>query len=219
MQNNNLTLFKQAISNGLCNKIDGVANGYTEEVLCSKKHSLAMRTIVYGKVGTKHIRSPRVKWLIAILVAAALLLTGCSIIFRNEIREVFEDFFVKLIYDNDNTSADTIKEVYTPTYVPDGYVLENESITSMRIKYEFVNDAGNKLLIEQRTLPSGGFILDIENGYAQIDEIDDYKIYYRVDNTYHSYVWGDKSYFMKILSNSKLTNEELVLILNGIITE
>lgn len=148
MQNNNLTLFKQAISNGLCNKIDGVANGYTEEVLCSKKHSLAMRTIVYGKVGTKHIRSPRVKWLIAILVAAALLLTGCSIIFRNEIREVFEDFFVKLIYDNDNTSADTIKEVYTPTYVPDGYVLENESITSMRIKYEFVNDAGNKLLIE-----------------------------------------------------------------------
>ena len=219
MQNNNLTLFKQAISNGLCNKIDGVANGYTEEVVCSEKHSLAMRTIVYGKVRTKHIRSPRVKWLIAILVAAALLLTGCSIIFRNEIREVFEDFFVRLTYDNDNTSADTIKEVYTPTYVPDGYVLENKSITSAHVKYKFINDTGDRLLIEQRPIPNGELFFDSEIGYAQIDEIDDYEIYYRLENNYHSYVWGDKSYFMKILSSSKLTNEELELILNGIITE
>ena len=98
-------------------------------------------------------------------------------------------------------------------------MLENEIITSARVKYKFINDAGDRLLIEQRPIPNGELFFDSEIGYAQIDEIDDYEIYYRVDTNYHAYVWNDKSYFIEISSSSKLAKEELVLILNGIITE
>lgn len=217
MQNNDLKLFKQAISDGLGNKFDSVANSCTEEIECSEKHKLAVRTIVYGKIETKRIWSPRTRRLIAILVAAALLLTSCGIIFRNEIREIFDDLFVKITYDSDDITTDTIEEIYTPSYVPEGYILEKESITSMRAKYEFTNETGDWLCFEQRPLPSGEFIVDSESGYSQIEEIDDYEIYYRLDNHYHCYIWGDEAYFMKMISNAKLSKEEIVLILNRII--
>ena len=218
MQNNNLTLFRQAIREGLNNRFNSIANNCTEEIKCSQKHDLAMRTIIYGKTGTARIWSPRVRRLIAILVAAALLLTSCGIIFRNEIREIFEEFFVKLTYEGDEESTKTIKEVYSLDYVPEGYVLEKESITNTRSKYTFVNKAGDKLCFEQRPLPSG-FLVDSESGYSQIEELDDYEIYYRLDNHYHCYVWSYEEYFMKIISTSKLTKEEMVLIISGITTD
>ena len=49
MDKSNLELFKQAISEGLSEKFDSVADSYTDEIICSEKHKLAMRTIVYGK--------------------------------------------------------------------------------------------------------------------------------------------------------------------------
>lgn len=219
MQNNELKLFKQAISDGLCNKIDSVANSCTEDIECSEKHKLAVRTIVYGKTETKRVWSSRTRRLIAILVAAALLLTSCGIIFRNEIREIFEEFFVKLNYDSDNTTTDIIKEIYTPSYVPDGYMLEKESITSMRIKYEFANETGDWLCFEQRTLPGGEFFVDSESGYSQIETIEKRDIYYRVTAENHHYTWTDGKYSIKIKSNIKLSDEEILLMLEGIKTK
>ena len=47
MDKSNLELFKQAISDGLSKKFDSVVNSYTDEIVCSEQHNLAMRTIVY----------------------------------------------------------------------------------------------------------------------------------------------------------------------------
>ncbi|MBE6534587.1 MAG: DUF4367 domain-containing protein [Ruminococcaceae bacterium] len=216
MQNNDSKLFKQAISDGLCNRFDSIANSCTEEIECSEKHKLAVRTIVYGKAETKRVWSSRTRRLIAILVAAALLLTSCGIIFRNEIREIFEEFFVKLNYDSDNTTTDIIKEIYTPSYVPDGYMLEKESITSSYTKYEFANETGDWLCFEQRTLPGGEFFVDSESGYSQIETIEKRDIYYRVTAESHHYTWTDGKYSIKIKSNIKLSDEEILLVLDGI---
>ena len=111
MDKSNLELFKQAISDGLSKKFDSVVNSYTDEIVCSEQHNLAMRTIVYGKADAKRTWSPKMKRVVAILIAAALLLTSCGIIFRNEIREVFEEFFVKLTYDRYDESTENIKDV------------------------------------------------------------------------------------------------------------
>ena len=124
MDENDLKLFKQALSEGVSNRFDKMAADCTEEIVCSDKHNLAMRTIVYGKADTKRVWTPKIKRIIAILIAAALLLTSCGIIFRNEIREVFKDLFVSLTYEGDEESQQTIKDVYTLSYVPEGYTLE-----------------------------------------------------------------------------------------------
>ena len=216
MDNSNLELFKQAINEGLSNKIDSITNSCSEEIVYSEKHKIAMRTIVHGKIGRKSATSLKVRRIIAILVAAALLLTSCGIIFRNEIREIFEEYFVKLNYEGDEESNKNIQEIYTLNYVPDGYVLEKENIEALRISYIFLNETGDMLCFEQHALTRSEYYIDSESGYSQIQEIEDYEIYYRLDNNYHSYVWSDEKYFMKMIANVELSNEELVVILNGV---
>ena len=216
MDKSNLELFKQALNEAVSNKFDKMADECTEEIVYSEKHKLAMRTIVYGKADTKRVWSPKMKRIIAILIAAALLLTSCGIIFRNEIREVFEEFFVKLTYDGDNESAESIMDVYCLGYVPEGYTLKREITTDVFIQYTFKDKNGEILYFEQRALTRSGFVVDSESGYSQIKDIEEYEVYYRFTNKYHHYVWCSEKYSMTIKSNTYLTNEEIILLLDGI---
>ena len=212
----NLELFKQAISEGLSNKFDNIANSCTEEIVCSEKHKLAMRTIVSGKIDAKRAPSPKARRIIAILVAAALLLTSCGIIFRDQIREIFEDLFVKVTYKDDLTEGEIIEEVYTLTYVPEGYELEEEKITPLRVNYNYSNKNGDIIYFEQRNITNSNFIIDSEYGYSKITEIEDYDVYYRFTNTNHIYVWSNDKYSLNLKSSIHLSNEEIVLIIEGI---
>jgi hypothetical protein len=79
MNKSDLELFKQALSEGLSESFDSVVDGYTGEIVCSKRHELAMRTIVYGKTSERRILSPKERRIIAILIAVALMLTGKAV--------------------------------------------------------------------------------------------------------------------------------------------
>ena len=216
MDKNNLELFKQAISDWLSKKFDSVVNSYTDEIVCSEQHNLAMRTIVYGKADAKRTWSPKMKRIVAILVAAALLLTSCGIIFRNEIREVFEEFFVKLTYSSDDNGIDTIEEVYELTYLPEGYFLEDKIISHPTAKYTYINYQGETIKFEQRVLDKSGFTVDSESGYSEIKEIEEYDVYYRLTDKYHNYIWNDGKYAMSIKSKTKLSPEQIVQLIDGI---
>ena len=111
MDKTNLELFQQALNEGLSNRFDSLAEEYTGEIVCSRKHKLAMRTIVYGKAGGARAWSPRMRRVVAILVAAALLLTSCGIIFREEICEVFDKLFVSLYLKDDSEAPTTLEEI------------------------------------------------------------------------------------------------------------
>ena len=217
MDKSNLELFKRAISEGLSEKFDSVVNSYTDEIVCSENHNIAMRAIVYGKADTKRTWSPKMKRIVAILVAAALLLTSCGMIFRNEIREMFEEFFVKLTYSEDNNSNNTIEDVYHLEYLPEGYSISIENIRPAGVQYKFINEKGDYIWFEQKTVDGTDYVVDSENGYAQIKEIHDYDVYYRYANKHNYYIWNDNKHSMSLMSSQKLSNEELVLILNGII--
>ncbi len=216
MDKSNLELFKQALNEAVSNKFDKMADECTEEIVCSERHNLAMRTIIYGKADTSRAWSPRVKRIIAILVAAALILTSCGIIFRNQIREIFEEFYVKLTYDGNEESNKNIDEVYVLGYVPEGYVLEKEIITSVYVRYEFNNEIGEMLCFEQRALTRSEYYIDRESGYSKIDEIEEFDVYYRFTDTLINYVWSNETYSMTIKSSEQLSNEEIISILNGI---
>ena len=219
MDKSNLELFKQALNEAVSNKFDKMADECTEEIVYSERHKLAMRTIVYGKTDNKRVWSPKMKRIIAILIAAALLLTSCGIIFRNEIREIFEEFFVKLTYDEDDESTESIKDVYYLGYVPEGYTLKRESATDVYIKYKFENKTGDFISFEQRAITSSDFYIDIEQGYSQINEIEKLDVYYRYTEKNHHYAWNDGKYSIKIKTNTKLSVDEIILLIDGIITK
>ena len=216
MDKTNLELFKQALNEAVSNKFDNIAANCTEEIACSEKHNLAMRTIVYGKTNTKHIWSPKMKRIIAILVAAALLLTSCGIIFRNEIREVFEEFFVRLTQSDDEAIGNKLEDIYKLGYLPKGYILKAEKIEPLRVNYEFVNENKDQIYFEQRVLDGSYFFADSESGYSKIADIEEYEVYCRYNNHNYIYIWNNDKYSFSIMSNQKISNEDIVLIIDGI---
>ncbi|MBQ8879869.1 MAG: DUF4367 domain-containing protein [Clostridia bacterium] len=217
MDKSNLELLKEAISEGVSRRFDRMAAEYTEEIVCSDKHTLAMRTIVYGKAETKRPWSPRTRRIIAILIAAALLLTSCGIIFRNEIREMINEFFIMLSFDGDE--AATIDEVYELGYVPEGYQLEKEIINPLSTRYTFKNNKDDYIWFEQRTIDGTNFYVDNEKGYVKIDTIQSYEIFYRYYNEKHVYVWNDGEYSLFIQSTIELPDSEIILIIEGLTTK
>lgn len=220
MDKNNLELFKQAVSEGLSQKLDSVVDSCTEEIVCSKRHELAMRTIVRGKVDNKRTLSPKMRRIIAILVAAALILTSCGIIFRNEIREMFEDicdFFVAITYTEKDSDGKVIEDVYELGYLPDGYSPKEEVIAPLCTQFKYVNKNGDYIWFEQKIIDGTDFYLDSESGYTQISNIRDYEVYYRYTDQRHVYIWNDGKYSMFIRSNLELSTSEIVLMLEGLI--
>ena len=216
MDKSNLELFKQALNEAVSNKFDKIADECTEEIVYSERHKLAMRTIVYGKADTKRVWSPKMRRIIAILIAVALLLTSCGIIFRNEIREIFKDLFVSLTYEGEDISDDMIEEIYVLGYVPEGYILEKENLSYTVVRYIYTNLREESIRFEQRTKVGSDYYIDSESGYSKIEEIEEYAIYYRLVNNFHCYVWSDEKYSMKMKTSKQLSNDVLVLMLDGI---
>ena len=216
MDKSNLELFKQALNEAVSNKFDKMADECTEEIVYSEKHKLAMRTIIYGKADTKRVWSPKMRRIIAILIAVALLLTSCGIIFRNEIREIFKEFFVSLTYENDEKTQQIIEEVYSLSYIPDGYFLEKEMIEKTFVRYEYKNESGETFFFEQRALIQSDYYIDSESGYSKIEEIEEFDVYYRFTDKNHHYAWNDGKCSIKMKSSVKLSNEEIIFIIDGI---
>lgn len=219
MDKSNLELFKQALNEAVSNKFDKMADECTEEIVYSERHKLAMRTIVYGKTDNKRVLSPKMRRIIAILIAVALLLTSCGIIFRNEIREIFKEFFVSLTYEGDEESNDTVKTIYRLGYVPDGYKLEKEYISNTVVKYSYKKPSGESIHFEQRILIFSDFVIDSESGYSKMQEIEKYEVYYRFTDKYHIYIWNNEKHSMSIKSSTYLSNEEIILLIDGITTK
>ena len=216
MDKTNLELFKQALTEAVSNKFDNMAANCTEEIVCSEKHNLAMRSIVYGKADTTRTWSPRMKRIVAIIVAAALLLTSCGIIFRNEIREVFKELFASITFEGNESNLSTIEEVYKLGYIPEGYYFEEEMITPLCIQRKFVNEKGDVIRFEQRVLDGTDFTVDSEIGYSKILEVQKYDVYYRENAENNTFIWKTNKYSFIIISNTKLSNDIVVQILEGI---
>lgn len=219
MDKSNLELFKQALDEAVSNKFDNMAANCTEEIVCSERHKLAMQAIVYGKGDTKRTWSPRMKRIIAILVAAALLLTSCGIIFSNQISEVFKELFASITFEGDESKTNTIEDIYQLEYVPDGYSLEEENISPLSVVYKFVDKKGNIIKFKQSVLNNIDFVIDSEKGYSEIIDIEKYDVYYRYTDTYHCYIWNDSKYALKLKSNIPLSNETILLIIEGLVIE
>ena len=223
MKNNDRELFKKALSEAMTQKYDEELAGCEENAICSQKHYDKMQKIIGRNICRPKKRLTK-KSLIAIIVAAALLLTGCTAayIYRDEIRDFVEEIyeeFIKLTYDDeDKTSGTGIKQSYELRYVPEGYEKITEKITPLYVYYEYENEDGVKLTFTQSPIDGSNFYFDNEDGNTTIYEYNGYKIYCRVLNSTYHYTWNDGYYSLTIDSNTFLSENELNKIIDGIYT-
>ena len=212
----NQELFKQALVEGVNRHIDRELAACEEEVVFSRKHIKAITRIVKGKTPAKPIN----RKIVVILVAAAiLLLAGCAIIYRDEIREFITDikgFFVEIEFSEGDNQSKYIEEVYELTYVPTGYELSTKSINEMLVRYIYKNEQGYSIKFMQQPLDVSGFAVDIEQGFYNTIKIEQYEVYYQQINTGYCYLWNDGKYVLKLNTTEQLSNELLKLMINGI---
>ena len=212
----NQELFKQALVEGVNRRLDREIATCDEEITYSRRHIKNMARIVNGK----QIKKPLNRKMIAILVAAAiLLLAGCAIIYRNEIRDFITDIrehFVKVSFSEGENESQNIEEIYELTYVPEGYSLEKEEVNRIFVQYLFVNEDDDYIKFIQQSLDSSSFSVDIEHGNYDIINIGEYEIYYRQTDGINYYLWNDGKYAMQLYAFNELPEQTLMLIINGI---
>lgn len=216
MDKTNEALFKQAINEALTNKFQRMADACDEEIVCSRRHRKAMHAIVSGKTPRKPLSTK----MIAILVAAAiLLLAGCAIIYRDEIREFvtnIKEFFVEIKFDEGENDSQYIDEIYELAYIPEGHALEKENIYKTSIRYIFTNSNNDSIRFVQQPLDNASFSVDSEHSENTILELEDYTIYSRKTGDMYCYLWNDGKYALKLNSTVELSDDELLSIINGL---
>ena len=215
----NQELFKQALVEGVNRRLDREIATCDEEITYSRRHIKNMARIVNGK----EIKKPLNRKMIAILVAAAvLLLAGCAIIYRDEIREFVTDireFFVKIDFEDGENESRAIDEIYELTYVPEGYTLTQQDITRMRVQYVYKTTENYKIKLIQQSLDASNFYVDIEHSDNIVIEIGEYTVYSRKTNNMYYYLWNDGNYALILNSTEELSIDTLELIMNGIKTK
>ena len=215
----NQELFKQALIEGVSRRIDREIATCDEEVNYSRRHIKNMERIVKGKTPKKPIN----KKMVAILVAAAvLLLAGCAIIYRDQIRDFItniKEFFVEIKFDEGENNSQIIDEIYELTYVPEGYSLENQKINRMVVEYLFTNADDDYIKFIQQSIDASGFAVDVEYSDNIVIEIGEYTVYSRKTNNMYYYLWNDGNYALILNSTKELSIDTLELIMNGIKTK
>ena len=209
----NMKLFQQALWEATGNVYDRELAECTEDAQCSRRHYAKMRRILGVAVLPATTRTIRIKRrVIAALVAAVLLLTGCTVYaYREEIREfietVFEDYVRVTYHDGEEDPVEaTISEYYTLGYVPEGYELTKVLEQPSQTKYDWTNSNGTYITLEQCHVDSGLFVMDNTLGDWETVQIGNYNVYHRVSDAYY-YLWNDGVYAYR-LTVSELWEEQ-----------
>ena len=218
MEKTNEELFKQALIEGFNNRIQREIDACKDEVVCSRRHKRIMKSIIKGRITTTGRNIPKKK-VIAILVAAALILVSCAIVYRDEIRDIItevRDYFIEINFSDNQNPSKYIEEIYELTYIPEGYEIDKEIVTRISVQYKYKHTNGAYLYFAQKILDDSSFEIDNEHGSEKIISIESYKIYYHKANDLHCYLWNNGKYALFLNSSEKLSDETLSLIIKSI---
>ena len=212
-------LFGKALAEAFAEKFEEELAACEETAACSQEHYDKMQKII-GKSAVSSKRRFSKRSLIAIIIAAALLLTGCAAyICRNEIRDFVEEVyekFVRITYSpSDKQSTPKIDEIYELTYVPDGYELVETISVDVYTLYRFRNQDGETLIFEQDVLDNSKFGFDGEQGNTQLYEFGESEVYCRTLDTSSHYIWNDGKYALCLISSVSFDKTELEKIVLG----
>lgn len=229
MLDSNRKLFGEALLQALAEKYDEELAECTEDAICSAKHLKKMDKIIGVKVSARDDSAKRKKLWVAILVAAALLLVGCTVYtyrkqIGNFIERLRENYFSVSAYTMENEEEDqaVLTEIYTLSYVPEGYELVNNVELSNFVIREWKNENGEFIRFEQSFISqsqSHKYGIDDQTEYIMITTPKRKEVYYREKDDKIFVVWEDEAYIIAIVSTAVLPQDVLFQIIDGVVIE
>jgi hypothetical protein len=217
-----MKLFQQALWEATYNVYERELTLCDASAKCSRRHYVKMKKILGVAVLPATNPGAKIKRrIVAALIAAALLLTGCAAYaYREEIKEFIETIFddhIEVKYDDneDPTTSATITEYYTLGYVPEGYDFIKIIEQPTQIKSKWVNAEGKYILLVQCTVESALFIMDTETEDWNLIQLGDHEIYYRSTGVNY-YIWNDGKYAYQLILSASFHEQELISMIENI---
>lgn len=113
-------------------------------------------------------------------------------------------------YENSSKAPDKLEQLYIPTYLPEGFMLESKNINETRIRYQW-KDANNDYIIFSQSVLQGEHLIPlITSDYAyEVITINNNDIL-RIVSYDVIYVWTDGMYLYRFdfYANCRLPNED-----------
>lgn len=216
---NNTVLLKRIITEGFNQRIDDTLSARIKGVECSKKHSEAMGAIVEGRITGNVVWTTKMRRVVALLVAALLLLTGCAVVYHEEIYSFITritDISVDYTVEDADTTLKAVEEIYELTYLPDGYTL-TESVNLTNVIYNTYNNDEGKQLIFTQFLTTVKGSMSNENSTINYYTVKNYEVIELIIDVSYSYIWNNGRYLMNLNSPDRISMEELEMIMDGIV--
>ena len=222
MASGEMLLFQKALWEASANVYERELAECEQDAKCSRRHYAKMRKIIGVAALPATSRKMQIKRrIIAALIAAVLLLTGCTTYaYREEIRAIIETIFdnhVEVKYNDkeQSTSADTIDKYYILGYVPEGYELTKTYERSSKTRYEWGNPNGAYIVLEQCHVDSALFVMDNEVEDWKVVQIGNHKIHHRVSDVYY-YLWNDGVYAYRLTTSVLWEEQKLLRIIDNL---
>ena len=211
------TLLKRAIIQGVSERYERELAQSKVDVACSQDHLQKISQILGFDV-QKLQRAKKRKSIAAALILAAALAIGSltAYAYRDQIREMIVRVFeenILITFPGEQPPA-TISEYYEIGYMPEGYELIVEDISSFGVRYEWKNDAEQTITYDQ-LLINVDVLLNGEDGYTTVIEHRDLLIYCRQYDDLTCYIWNDGQYAINIGDRTGLPVEEIIKIIDS----
>jgi hypothetical protein len=221
MDRSNRFLFQQAIFEGLSQRYEEELAENTENADCSKKHIARMRRFFKllrsGTTTAKRLK----RVLAAALIAAAVLLAGCTVyIFRGSVWEsvvkIYKDH-IEISFNRDNKgNSKPVEDIYAIGYMPEGYELKTDRSTPGIIYRVWENAESDRINFEQYSLFNSDILLNAEDGSTTMVECNGWEVYCRQYEDSCYYIWVDRSYYLMISVRGNVPRDEVLRIIESI---
>ena len=221
MDRSNRILFQQAIFEGLSQRYEEELAENTENADCSQKHTLKMRKILRSFCGDTMHRKRNLRAWVAGLIAAAILLAGCTVyIFRgsvwDSIVKIYKDHIEISLNQNNKGNSKPVEDIYAIGYMPEGYELKTDRSNPGTVYRVWKNGESDSISFEQYSLFNSDILLNAEDGSTTIFECAGWEVYCRQYEDSCYYIWVDKDYYLTIFTNGNVPREEVLRIIESI---
>lgn len=215
-------LFRQALTEAFVRKYERELAECPESAHCSEVHMQRVNEMINQSVESDR-RKDRRKWIVALLVAAALLLSALTVgAYYKEIRafveQIYKDHIQLTFNEGDHVlENEGLDKRYTLGYVPEGYTLKRVDSERAANYSEWRNEDGDYVIFKQNILLNASYFLNGEVGERVVLSVEGYEVYCRDYGAAGcSYVWNDGAYAYKLDSSVVLSKETLTLIIQNI---
>ena len=211
-----LSLFKRAMIEATCEIYDEQCSSLPLPPV-SRRHKRRL-----AAMGVPVSALPIKYRLVAALVAALLLLTGCTL-FHEEIRGLWLRFYdgcVQVSGEQDNKDAPKIIEtLYAPTYLPEGFVEVPHERVQLNTFFSMEwrpADASAYIEYSQRTQRNDGLLIDTDRTLRAKLQHGDITILKFENNNYQCYVWSHYGYVFNISTETPMSDETALAIIDSL---